>query len=574
MPTGSGKTLLTATLLVALCLKDPSLKQVNKEDVIVLFLAPRDVLRQQAYEAVKSIIEGVLKIHVKKLEPVGMPSRDKYWELLRQVRGVVITTPQLLNSIYKRWLHEKELIHLWKKLSSARIIVFDEVHTYYVGKKMKELITYLKKRSRAKLVLGLTATPTKESKELLGDLLYSYSSFDAMDEGVLIPRLKVIRYNTYVKGLKLEQVSRDLHNDRDEWKFAIYERAEEYANKIIEEAKRLEESAKRLPKILVVSVNTTEADLISEHLRTYAEKYCLSFILLKAHYKEAEPKSTIEMFKRLEDPAVLVTVNMADIGFDDPNLDMLVIARPFRSPVSYVQVRGRVLRKPKSKYSVKKILGYATIVDLVGEATKHEKRDVIEAVEKGVYGERDFKNAGRELRGEGEVNKVHAETVQVIGRKEFIIPSPIRHPTHVKLSFNSYDILNATFYVREKEDLRIRINTSNDLREIVRKIFKHGLYLTPSEAKRVMKRIEELINIAKAFQRITEHKERRKTIIVDISKGKLKFSPISPRSSIVIVTLSKGNSSKNIDAILLPLRQEISRLNLLIKRLDIAELSL
>jgi type I site-specific restriction endonuclease len=66
---------------------------------------------------------------------------------------------------------------------------------------------------------------------------------------------------------------------------------------------------------------------------------------------------------------------MARMGFDDPNLEALVIARPVGSILSYVQIRGRVLRKPNSDAAdgnIKQSKGYAVIVDFTN-ATRHER---------------------------------------------------------------------------------------------------------------------------------------------------------------------------------------------------------
>ncbi|MEM2290898.1 MAG: DEAD/DEAH box helicase family protein [Candidatus Korarchaeum sp.] len=471
MPTGSGKTLLVAALMLAVyrdeLLKSKLLKRFGLErGVILLFLTPRSVLRQQTYDRVKKIVEGSLHIPVNILEPMG-GDRLGYISQLRSATGVVITTPQMIGSILRR---RKERRMLFEQVFSPCIIVLDEAHVYYVGEKMKRLIDYLKRRSKAKLVLGLTATPTCESIKLLGDIVFRYSSLEAMAEGVLIPRLRVVRYSTLIEDLKPECAS----DERDGWKFAVYERAERYAEKIVEEAVELGKTAGRLPKLLIVSVNTTEADLISRYLHEHIERCGLPFTVFKAHYREPDARGLIEEFKHSADPAILITVNMADIGFDDPDLDMLVIARPLRSPVAYVQVRGRVLRRPISEDSVKKKLGYAVIIDLTGEAVKHEKREVIERVEGGIYGEEEFRNAERELRGEGEVVKAHAK-IQVSSRSEFIVSPTV----DAEISFNPDDTVSITFYVNRREKLRIAgIRLSSDLKDnLVSQARSHGLII-------------------------------------------------------------------------------------------------
>ncbi len=71
-----------------------------------------------------------------------------------------------------------------------------------------------------------------------------------------------------------------------------------------------------------------------------------------AHSKSRNPLETIEEFCR-SDGGVLVAVDVVEIVFDDPTLDALVIARPLKSYLPCVQMRGRVLRwcsnRPKTR---------------------------------------------------------------------------------------------------------------------------------------------------------------------------------------------------------------------------------
>jgi superfamily II DNA or RNA helicase len=91
-----------------------------------------------------------------------------------------------------------------------------------------------------------------------------------------------------------------------------------------------------------------------------------------AHYREEDPIDVIRWF-RDTDRGILITVNMADIGFDVPDLEVLVLARRFTSPVAYTQVRGRVLRKPpNTEAGVRKAANGAVLVDLAGSSLEHE----------------------------------------------------------------------------------------------------------------------------------------------------------------------------------------------------------
>ena len=119
--------------------------------------------------------------------------------------------------------------------------------------------------------------------------------------------------------------------------------------------------ADRVPKTAIACPNVREADALSEILK---EELGADDVL-KIHYKEEE-RGVLEDFRRRKS-GVLVSVNMINIGFNDRNLEALVIARPIKNPLSYVQLVGRVLRTPSKdgeEWNIKSQLGRAVVVDL------------------------------------------------------------------------------------------------------------------------------------------------------------------------------------------------------------------
>jgi superfamily II DNA or RNA helicase len=119
---------------------------------------------------------------------------------------------------------------------------------------------------------------------------------------------------------------------------------------------------------------------------------------------------------------------MADMGFDDKNLEVLVVARRIKTPVAYVQIRGRVLRRcdANDPRNIKKHKGYAVLADLAGSALDHEKKEIIERVEgDGVEEGEGFSSQGvyadlvGGLKKEG-VREVEA-SVEVKPRKTFMV---------------------------------------------------------------------------------------------------------------------------------------------------------
>jgi superfamily II DNA or RNA helicase len=296
---------------------------------------------------------------------------------------ITLVTPQLLNRFLKN-LNKYDL----NPMDVVRAVVLDEVHHTYWGPEIGESIRSVLSLENIKFALGLSATPTKEAEQSLGGIIYSCPTKKAMNSGILVSDLKIYSTRTEVRNIRIEeQTFKWIPN---EWNVAIYERAEEYAEKILKvlEKEALQPLSHRIPKTLVVAANVKEADEIKRRLYEQIKSKCnrqpdnLVFI---AHYGVGRGKATrvIRNFKQKKE-GILITVNMADMGFDDKNLEVLTIARPVSSPTGYVQIRGRVLRKPDQKTAdennIKLQKEYAVMIDFT-EASRHEEEaeDVEEA---------------------------------------------------------------------------------------------------------------------------------------------------------------------------------------------------
>jgi superfamily II DNA or RNA helicase len=441
MPTGAGKTRLAAATLLALYHKG----SIQKGD-IVLYFTPRRVIREQA----------VKEFEEKSLEKVSDPpffvysvddeGKSTASELLNNLLttgpslagksgiGVYVLTPQLLN-------HYSNVIEsTLDKFKRVKVVILDEVHHTYWGNEISDKIVSLLKLSDVKFVMGLSATPVKEAVDNVGEIIYSLSSSKAMEMGILARKLKIYSTMTFTRipesYLKSDKWWAAV-KDRDiQWKFAVIERAEKYAQEIVEKlGKEVGSLNQRVPKTLVVAANTKEADRLKEFLikeidnRGREDPENLVYV---AHYKEDEPIEVINQFKAKKE-GVLITVNMADIGFDDPNLEVLVIARAIETPVGYVQIRGRVLRKPTNSQNLKETR-YALIIDLTG-AAKHEK--YVEEVELGKYAQKiKSEKLKRDLMGKGDVPEISGEVK--IGEYKIIEIPPTDTPTDTSHRKSAY----------------------------------------------------------------------------------------------------------------------------------------
>jgi len=379
LPTGSGKTLLSACLLRFFFKFAKIWKKGH-----VLVLAPRRIIREQIAKS-DSDFQNMFKdvpIIVQSITGDADSSGSKQLlDLLnKQETFILVSTPQLINRIFKRYNGKVDF-------GRVRALILDEVHHTYNGSEISESIRYL--IEKCDFVLGLSATPTRESVENVGKVLFHYPARKAMEDGILVSQVKFYRYDTKVMDLPRE-VS-------DEWEVAIRNRAETYAEKILEvlRKERKEIGQERIFRTAIACPNINEANMLFDVLKDKVENVYI------IHYKVPNHEKQLKSFLRSDD-GILISVNMIDIGFDDRDLEVLVLARPLKSHISYVQLRGRVLRKPISDWNIKQ--NYALIIDLVDNYERHEK--FIDSV---ALGEEEAGKFESDLRGKGEAPEVEAK---------------------------------------------------------------------------------------------------------------------------------------------------------------------
>lgn len=408
LPTGAGKTRVVAAYIWGLYYLN-KIRPGNK----IIFITPRIVIREQVIEKEFQL----LRKEPFTIENLGgdvltdklygrLLSLEKLLGPEKRIQIIVITL-KLLTEYYNKY--DK------RGFENVKAIFLDEGHFAYWGAKNFEPLSKLIE-GEDRIILAFSATPTSDLIKNLGTPIYHYHSLDAMSEGILISKLKIYPYYIIVANMDESRFNKVLINDR--------------AQKIAEETLRILEGEakdlgfdlrKRVPKTLIVAANVREADKIYQKLKELIPEK--SSVIRLAHYKtEYSPSEEVERFKRLSE-GILVTVNMADMGFDDRNLETLVIARRIKTPVAYVQIRGRVLRRHDTNdpNNIKKRKKYAVLVDFTGSISEHEKQEVIKRVEKG-----EFPSEGvyADLVGtleEGEIEEIDTR-VEICRNKPFMIP--------------------------------------------------------------------------------------------------------------------------------------------------------
>lgn len=517
LPTGAGKTICVAALALALYQLG-----ILCEKSILLYLTPRIILKGQVEDKFEDIFSKILDRNRLRIFRIEKPE-ERIIERLKFFLGVwgenenrvlvLIITPQALHELFRELESHGRMVAQLDNIGKIKFLVMDEVHRVYFGPNISDSISELLdnvSRNSPSIILGTSATPIVEAVEAIGPILYSLSSIQAMREGILTSKLKIYSTTTQIK-LK-EAIY------KDEWSVAVVERAEKYSEEILERLRKelstlypelQDPLTKRIPKTLVIAANTTEADEIASNLRRKLEEVRgrrkVNRLVRIAHYKINEAVKEIESFRN-QDEGILVTVNMADIGFDDENLEVLVIGRPVKTPIGYVQIRGRVLRKPRKIEDNLKASRYAVIIDLTGTAKKFEKKEIIEEVELGRFEAEDVNKLEEDLKGGGEVDKVHGDVE--ISKDYTIIEVP-------EEALQRHEMQPEPLVIRNKIVEIIRQHYDISTKDIHKKLLEEGLQISYEDTRKLC---EELAREGRIEWRYGYWSYPYKARIIDVLK--------------------------------------------------------
>ena len=305
-PTGSGKTVIAEEIV-------KFHKDSNKK---TLFLAPKINLLEQTAKAFANLNPQI--IHGSNKE-----------EIDTQAHSFVST----IQTISRRL----------DFLSSMNFdyIIFDEMH-YGVKGKMQEIIKNIHKGK----IIGLSATPYDEEGKLLTEdfdvIIDDYDARYMVDNGYLVNIKSFEAFTPNLSGIKTKIGDWDI-NELD-FRF----NKPEIVNKIVSATKDI---LKNRDKTIVFCINISHAEAIC---KAYKEVGLKSEVTHSNISKENQ-KKIVDKFKN-GDTKVLVSVDQLTTGFDVPQTDTIVIARPTQSQNLYKQIVGRALRLSPSTNKKEAIL--------------------------------------------------------------------------------------------------------------------------------------------------------------------------------------------------------------------------
>lgn len=311
-PTGSGKSVTIAELTRLLFYTWPA------EHPRTLVIVPSKELAEQNAEKLVRLLQQHLRIGFYSASIGKHPDAD-----------VIVAT---IGSVYKA-------AHV---LGNIKAVIIDECHLISPDGKeagryrqfLTDLSTYCTYRA-----VGLTATPfrgngvwlTDGADPLFTGVAHTARIPDLIDDGFLAPMVRP------VDALQTRIDTSDIKLTSDDYNLGqLSARVDDYLDQIVSETLTLAADRRKW----IAFTPTVEN---AGHLADKLTDAGIRTAVVCGGTPKAEREALIQQF-RAGELRCLVTVLALATGFDVPDIDCIIWARPTRSPVLYVQGAGRGMR--------------------------------------------------------------------------------------------------------------------------------------------------------------------------------------------------------------------------------------
>ena len=335
LPTGAGKSLVIAFVV----------KQLTGN---VLILQPSKELLEQNYKKYDAIIQGHPELERASVYSASVGVKE---------RGRV--TFATIGSIYKC----PELFE------DTHYIIVDECH--FVPPQTGSMYTQLFKALPAAKVIGLTATPYR--LKTYNDP-FTGKKFSKIN---LLPRERPQFFNRFLTIVQTKQMYDEgflspVNYVSMAWDGSFLKfnsTGAEYSDDSMKEAMERNEIIKRIPGILDQAFKKGRRACLV-FVRTVEEARQLAAMTpfsdyIHAETPKAEREKIINAFKG-GGIKTLFNVSVLTTGFDFPELDTIIVARPTMSLALFVQMVGRGIRLANGK-------DHCTLVDMCGNLARFGK---------------------------------------------------------------------------------------------------------------------------------------------------------------------------------------------------------
>ena len=340
MPTGSGKTRTALSSIIADNIMN-NFFQTN----FVIWVAHSDELCDQAKDTFEDLWKnfGSHKLKILRLK------NQNYDYISNLNSGFIITTYQKLHSMRVNE-HGTKILEFLR--SKNKFIICDEAHMVPAETFMKG-VEFIKKLDFTKII-GLSATPggyyeedTMRLSEYFG--LKKISITDDNGNEVEDP-IKFLQDNNFLARLEAHEVATDFefhfNNEERQEILSHFELRQELLDEMGKDAKRNICIITELKRLYNENYNTIVFACSLEHAKLL-HKLC---ILLKMKVGCIDDKTRPQRRKKIVNDyksgeiKIIFNFGVLSTGFDAPNTNAVMIARPTTSPVVYSQMLGRGLR--------------------------------------------------------------------------------------------------------------------------------------------------------------------------------------------------------------------------------------
>jgi type I restriction enzyme R subunit len=342
LATGTGKTFIAFQIVWKLYHSRWNLQRNGKRLPRVLFLADRNILADQAFNAFSAFPEDALvRIRPNQITKLGR----------------VPTNGSIFFTIFQTFMSGEEETYNFGEYPKDffDFIVIDECHRGGANDEStwRQILEYFEQAVQ----LGLTATPRRsdniDTYRYFGDPVYVYSLKEGINDGFLTP-FKVKRIQTTIDDYLYTDDDQVLEGEIEAGR--IYKEAD--FNRIIEikerEKKRVEILLKDMnqrEKTLVFCASQDHAlavrDLINQMNSIRNPHYCVRVTANEGALGEQYLREFQDNEKTI--PTILTTSHKLSTGVDARNIRNIVLMRPVNSMIEFKQIIGRGTRLYEDK---------------------------------------------------------------------------------------------------------------------------------------------------------------------------------------------------------------------------------
>jgi len=341
LATGSGKTAIAFQIAWKLFHTRWNLNRDGKRRPRILFLADRNILADQAYNAFSAFPEdAMVRITPKEIKKKGkVPTNGSIFFTIFQ--SFMSGTDNDGNSEPYFGDYPKDYFDF---------IIIDECHRGGANDEgnWRGILEYFSPAVQ----LGLTATPKRKDNvdtyKYFGDPVYIYSLKEGINDGFLTP-FKVKRIKTTLDDYIYTSDDKIIEGEIEEGKF--YEEPD--FNRIIEikerESKRVQiymNEVNQNEKTIVFCATQDHAaavrDLINQYKKSKDPQYCVRVTANDGEIGEQFLREFQDNEKII--PTVLTTSQKLSTGVDARNIRNIVLMRPINSMIEFKQIIGRGTR--------------------------------------------------------------------------------------------------------------------------------------------------------------------------------------------------------------------------------------